>query len=836
MRNLKKILALVLALMMALSVMVFASAEFEDYTDHETVNPQYAEAVNVLVDMGIIVGRGNMEIQPKGNVERSEVATLVYRVMTGDLNGSQVSIYEDYGRFTDVKETNWFAGYVNYAANSDWVVGKGDNLFDPAGYVTGYEMVTILLRLIGYDANDEISGSEWKITAARLAKDAGILGEFNEAGLGQALTREQVAYLLFNAMQARKVNYTLAFGYQPSRLGYTIAWDEFQMAEKTGEMDECGRPCTIWYQETATNADPTASTTNIAYNKGTDPIYATIEATPLATYYTAVTECDVAEDVNGGNSFTATTYTNGLENVDPNERIIATSTTSIIGAQGRTTEIYDADGNGLADRIVYVDTYLAKVTKVTPATYDTNGHEVTPASSEITIEVKGSSNVVATIAGDSYALNSYILVTTYGGGDFKSNHTTGGYTWSIDIVGTPTVAQATVKGTLGGDTNKNGIEATTGTQYLLNNTSTQTIANSMINQSYNLYLDAHNNIMLMVPVSAVSTNVGVVTATDFRAVGTNKYVAQADLFLADGTNATVSLVKNATTYYAQTDSADPSIPGVGTLVMLTSTTLDGATYYYVSEKETGTSDGDSQVATGVTDTLSNTLLVNDTTKFILADYKWNYATSKYDVAYTAFTGFKNLPMLKGGISYQSVNDGANVLIYATTATTPYEVTQKEAVTPDDSYLVLSKVNVTYERYSVYNVVKNGVMTTVNISNDINGQVDAFITDNQLVTFGGLTVDGYYTTVTATTQIGGMAKSAFTAAHELTYSNGVLKVVHGGYTKYLTVADNCTVQIVNREVNQVYSATLDHIAQYEPTHSVSFDLDANGYVCNLYIID
>ena len=220
MRNLKKILALVLALMMALSVMVFASADYEDYTDTDEVNPQYEEAVRVLVGMGVIVGRGNKEIQPKGNVERSEVATLVYRVMTKDLDGSQVSIYEDYGRFTDVKETNWFAGYVNYAANSDWVVGKGDNLFDPDGYVTGYEMITILLRLIGYDANDEISGSEWKITAARLAKDAGILGEFNEAGLGQALTREQVAYLLFNAITVSSmVTYTPALGYVP------IVWE-----------------------------------------------------------------------------------------------------------------------------------------------------------------------------------------------------------------------------------------------------------------------------------------------------------------------------------------------------------------------------------------------------------------------------------------------------------------------------------------------------------------------------------------------------------------------------------------------------------------------------------
>ena len=223
MRNLKKILALVLALMMVLSVMVFASAaNYDDYSDKDQVSPEYAEAVEVLTGMDIFWGSEN-SFYPKSNVTRAEVATLLYRIMTGDITGSQVGIYKDYGMFDDVLETNWFAGYVNYAANGELVVGVGDDKYNPQGNVTGYEWITMLLRAIGYDANGEISGSTWKITAASLAKQAGILGSFNEATLNSALTREQVAYLLFNAIQARKVNYTAAFGYRPSSLGYTIA-------------------------------------------------------------------------------------------------------------------------------------------------------------------------------------------------------------------------------------------------------------------------------------------------------------------------------------------------------------------------------------------------------------------------------------------------------------------------------------------------------------------------------------------------------------------------------------------------------------------------------------
>ena len=228
MRNLKKILALVLALVMSFSLMATANA----FTDSEKITDTYETAVTVLDGLKVFQGYDDGSFQPQGSITRAEVATIIYRIVTGDVEGKQVGIYADYNKFDDVKSTSWYAGYVNFCANAEYIKGRDAKTFDPNAYVTGYEALAMILRAIGYDKNGEFTGSNWQIQTAATGELRGITKNITEGTLGAYASREVVAEILFQTILVDTVNYTPAFGYQLNDT--SLGWDTFKLEEITG--------------------------------------------------------------------------------------------------------------------------------------------------------------------------------------------------------------------------------------------------------------------------------------------------------------------------------------------------------------------------------------------------------------------------------------------------------------------------------------------------------------------------------------------------------------------------------------------------------------------------
>ncbi len=402
----KKLLALVLALVMTLSLAVVGSnAAFKDA---DKVNETYSEAVNVLSGMKVFQGYTDGSFQPTGDITRAEVAAIVYRLYTGDVTDKQASLYATYNKFSDMDGAAWAKGYIGYCANAGLIKGYDDKTFGPADKVTGYQALAMILRAVGYDKNDEFTGAQWQLRVASTAQQAGVLVNVKGVDLNAAATRELVAELLFRtAATVPMVKYTPAFGYVANSVvgaQKTLGEQNFDLKlSTTVNADVWGRPANVW-----------------TYNTGNKKT--TVVAKPVVSYTVKVDECDIAKDLGISTSkaiegayIDGYSYAKNLTSADVTSNRYATinplATTSYVGAQGRLTEVYDMGAAGY--RIVEINTYLAQITKVTPAYTDRNSHVTVD-----TVDLKAYTTSATTkpvsfakVEATGFTVGQYVLVT-----------------------------------------------------------------------------------------------------------------------------------------------------------------------------------------------------------------------------------------------------------------------------------------------------------------------------------------------------------------------------------------------------------------------------------------
>ena len=234
MRNLKKILALVLALVMSLSLMATAGAA-DAAAGGEQITPAYKTAIDVLKGVEVFRGYEDGSIKPQNTITRAEVATILYRIATGDVKDAQSSIYTDMNAsFSDLNQANWARGYVNYCQNAELIVGVGGGKFNPNDKITGYATLAMILRALGYDKNGEFRGSGWEIRTAAKAHELGITKNITEAQLGGAATREMVAEILFRAILNETVTYSPLTSGGYTKTGKTLAHEKLGLDEVEG--------------------------------------------------------------------------------------------------------------------------------------------------------------------------------------------------------------------------------------------------------------------------------------------------------------------------------------------------------------------------------------------------------------------------------------------------------------------------------------------------------------------------------------------------------------------------------------------------------------------------
>jgi hypothetical protein len=204
MRTLKKTLALVLVLAMALSFGVIgANAAFTDVA----ADNEYTEAIEVLTGIGVINGMTATTFAPNGTLTREQAAKIISYMLLGASNAQLISNATSQV-FSDVAATRWSAGYIEYCANIGIIAGVGDGKFDPEGALTTAAFTKMLLCALGYKADvEKFTGDSWAINVASLAVSAGVYDSGIAISATTTITRAEACQLAFLALQARLVEY-----------------------------------------------------------------------------------------------------------------------------------------------------------------------------------------------------------------------------------------------------------------------------------------------------------------------------------------------------------------------------------------------------------------------------------------------------------------------------------------------------------------------------------------------------------------------------------------------------------------------------------------------------
>ena len=295
MKNLKKVLALVLAVVMIMGTVAVASAK--DYADIKA-DSDYAEAIDVLSNLNILDGFKTGEtynFQPDGYFTRAQAAKIVAIVHNAATNGKikgQDAISSLYSNaqnpFVDCNGS-WALPFINYCRITGLADCMTATTYAPERRLTGVQWLKLMLTTLNFDtAKEGYTGTGWDINVLNRANEVGLLAGLPEGWKAiENIKRGEAAQILYNALTSFLVEYgqVIKNGNALDKAfisNESVTATGYLLATKMGvsvvrATDDFRRPGYVWSDS----------------NSGWSKFY--MDA-PVNSYTTAVTMCDILKN------------------------------------------------------------------------------------------------------------------------------------------------------------------------------------------------------------------------------------------------------------------------------------------------------------------------------------------------------------------------------------------------------------------------------------------------------------------------------------------------------------------------------------------------------------
>ena len=149
------------------------------YSDIAGLADNQQQAISELSDLKIVYGYIDGTFRPENNLSRAEFAKIAGLAMQ-ERTGALVPETAGELKFSDVAQDGWYVGHISGAVSLGLMQGDAEGTFRPNDEISRNEVITVLMRILGY--NDADLGGFWPSNYTAKAAEIGLFEGGASAG------------------------------------------------------------------------------------------------------------------------------------------------------------------------------------------------------------------------------------------------------------------------------------------------------------------------------------------------------------------------------------------------------------------------------------------------------------------------------------------------------------------------------------------------------------------------------------------------------------------------------------------------------------------------------